>query len=72
MSGFTIPDRITFENFTTAWERGGFDRALLSSFVVATAVVVASVACSALAGYAFATMRFPFKNALFVDLGRRA
>jgi raffinose/stachyose/melibiose transport system permease protein len=68
VSGFTIPDRITLENFTTAWERGGFDQALLSSFVVATTVVVASVVCSALAGYAFATMRFPLKNTLFVIL----
>lgn len=68
ISGFTIPDRITFENFTTAWERGGFDRALFSSFVVASAVVIVSIVCSALAGYAFASMRFPLKNTLFLIL----
>lgn len=68
VSGFTIPSSISFENFATAWERGGFGQALLSSLIVATSVVVASVACSILSGYAFATLRFPFKNTLFVVL----
>ena len=68
VSGFTIPDSITFENFTTAWDRGGFGQALMSSAIVATSVVVASVAFSLSAGYAFATMRFPLKNTLFIIL----
>lgn len=68
VSGFTIPKKVSFENFSTAWERGGFGQALISSAIVASTVVVASVACSLLAGYAFAAMRFPFKNALFITL----
>jgi len=68
VSGFTIPKNITLENFSTAWERGGFGQALTSSAIVATTVVVASVFCSIMAGYAFAAMRFPFKNLLFVTL----
>ncbi len=68
VSGFTIPSSISLENFSTAWERGGFGQALLSSLIVAVAVVVASVICSALSGYAFASLRFPFKNTLFIVL----
>lgn len=68
ISGFTIPESITLENFFTAWERGGFSQALRSSAIITVTVVAASVAFSVLAGYAFATMRFPFKNTLFVVL----
>ena len=68
ISGFTIPESFTLENFSTAWTRGGFGPALISSAIIASTVVVASVTFSILAGYAFATMRFPFKNTLFVVL----
>lgn len=68
VSGLTIPKNISFENFTIAWEKGNFAQALYSSAVIATTIVAVSVACSILAGYAFATMRFPFKNILFIVL----
>ena len=68
VSGFTIPSSISFENFRLAWERGGFGSALMSSAIVATTVVVASVLLSVLAGYAFATMRFHGKSVLFIVL----
>lgn len=68
VSGFSIPKSISFDNFATAWERGGFGPALVSSAIVAVTVVVVSVAFSLMAGYAFASMRFPFKNTLFMVL----
>lgn len=68
VSGFTIPKSISFDNFVTAWERGGFGPALISSAIVAITVVVVSVMFSLMSGYAFATMRFPFKNTLFIVL----
>jgi len=68
ISGFTVPESITLENFFTAWERGAFGQALKSSAIIAVTVVAVSVALSVLAGYAFATMQFPFKNTLFVML----
>jgi raffinose/stachyose/melibiose transport system permease protein len=68
VSGFTIPKSISFENFATAWTRGEFGPALISSAIVATTVVVVSVVFSILSGYAFAAMRFPFKNTLFIIL----
>ena len=68
ISGFTIPERLSLENFGTAWERGGFGQALTSSAIVTISVVVVSVLFATLAGYAFALMRFPFKNTIFFIL----
>lgn len=65
VTGFTIPTEISFDNFSTAWERGGFGQALWSSFIVAFTVVTVSVFLSTLAAYAFSELRFPFKNATF-------
>lgn len=63
-SGFSLPKSPTFDNFVTAWTQGGFGQALISSAVVAFAVVVGAVLLSVLAGYAFATMRFWGKTLL--------
>lgn len=68
VSGASIPTSISFGNFVTAWQRGGFAQALTSSTIVATSVVIVSVVFSALAGYAFALMRFPFKRVIFLVL----
>ena len=65
VTGFTIPKEISFDNFSTAWERGGFGQALWSSFIVAFTVVTVSVLLSTMAAYAFSELRFPFKNATF-------
>jgi len=68
ISGFSIPSRLSLENFATAWERGGFGQALTSSAIVTTSVVTVTVLISTFAGYAFAMLRFPFKNAIFLIL----
>lgn len=48
----------------TPGSRADFAQAMISSAIVALGVVVGSVVLSALAGYAFATMRFPGKLVL--------
>lgn len=58
-TGFTLPDGLHLGNFVSAWERGGFDRALFSSLTVSVVVVVCAVVFSVLAGYALAIMRTP-------------
>lgn len=50
---------IGLSNFSTAWTRGHFGSALVSSAVVALTVVVITALVSCLAGYALATMRVP-------------
>ncbi|MBP2351594.1 raffinose/stachyose/melibiose transport system permease protein [Kribbella aluminosa] len=58
ITGFQIPTTLTFANFASAWTQGGFGQALFSSAIVAVGVVLGSLVCSILGGYAFATMRF--------------
>jgi raffinose/stachyose/melibiose transport system permease protein len=68
VTGFTIPTSPSFDAFQTAWTRGGFDQALVNSFVVAATVTVATVVLSVLSGYALGTMRFPGSTLVFVVL----
>lgn len=68
VTGFTIPTDPSFDSFVTAWTKGGFDRGLVNSLVVATSVTVLSVALSILSGYGLGTMRFPGAGAIFALL----
>jgi multiple sugar transport system permease protein len=61
-----IPDPITFDNFRRVWTVVDFDRYLFNSMVVAIAVTLGEVFTSALAAYAFARLRFPGRDALFL------
>lgn len=61
-----IPDPITFDNFREVWTVVDFDRYLFNSIVVAVAVTFGEVLTSALAAFAFARMRFPGRDALFL------
>jgi multiple sugar transport system permease protein len=61
-----IPDPITFDNFRRVWTVVDFDRYLFNSMVVAIAVTFGEVFTSALAAYAFARLRFPGRDALFL------
>jgi raffinose/stachyose/melibiose transport system permease protein len=65
VTGFSIPDHLSFKTFETAWSQGGFGRGLLNSFIVAATVSVVTAVLSTLSGYAFGAMRFRGSNALF-------
>jgi raffinose/stachyose/melibiose transport system permease protein len=65
VTGFSIPDRLSFDTFSRAWEAGGFDSGLTNSFIVAATVAVATAVLATPAGYAFGTMRFRGSSALF-------
>ncbi|MGI5442948.1 carbohydrate ABC transporter permease [Streptomyces shenzhenensis] len=55
-------------NYATAWESGHFASALLSSALVAIAVVTFTITLVSLAGYAFATMRVPAARIMLAAL----
>ena len=59
---------IYFGNYVEAWNRGAFDQALLSSLFVSTSVVLVTVLCSVLAGYALALMKVPFSRTILLFL----
>jgi ABC-type glycerol-3-phosphate transport system permease component len=52
-------------NFVEAWAVASFWRYLANSLLVAAGTVVGVVACSTLAGFAFAKYRFPGRSVLF-------
>jgi raffinose/stachyose/melibiose transport system permease protein len=63
--GFRIPSAIHLGNFVEAWNRGHFSSYMRSSVFVTVCVVALTVILATLAGFAFARMEFPGRNALF-------
>lgn len=61
-----VPDPFTLEHFREVWTVVPFDRYLFNSLFVAVGVTVGEVLTSALAAYAFARLRFPGRDAMFL------
>ena len=61
-----VPSPPRPRNYVEAWNALPFGRFYLNSLVFAGAVVIGQVATSALAAYAFARLRFPGRDRLFV------
>jgi sn-glycerol 3-phosphate transport system permease protein len=61
-----VPDSFTLDVLRDAWTDGRLGRYLLNSVVVATLVTIGQVVTSLMAAYAFAMLRFPGRNVLFV------
>jgi alpha-glucoside transport system permease protein len=65
-TAFLPPYELTFENYAYVMGRSGLGNAFLNSLLIAVPSTVIPVFVAAFAGYAFAWMRFPFRNALFL------
>ncbi|MGB3731936.1 carbohydrate ABC transporter permease [Microbacterium sp.] len=63
-----IPDPIHWDNFVRVWEAGPLAAGIMNSLIVSVSVTVVGTGFSALAAFAFAKMRLPFKNAIFLSL----
>jgi sn-glycerol 3-phosphate transport system permease protein len=61
-----VPESITLDVLRDAWTEGRLGRYLLNSTIVAIAVTVGQVVTSLMAAYAFAMLRFPGRDVLFV------
>ena len=61
-----VPESITLDVLRDAWTEGRLGRYLLNSTIVAVAVTVGQVVTSLMAAYAFAMLRFPGRDVLFV------
>jgi len=59
-----IPNRVTLENYRKVFEQPVW-RWLVNSLIVATTATAVSLLTGAMAGYAFARLHFPGRNALF-------
>ena len=63
-----IPRQLTFEGYTIAWTQldPALPRLFLNSFIIAGAVTILNLVLDSLGGYAFARLRFPGREFLFV------
>ena len=61
-----LPQHPAWTDFIKAWKDAHFSRYFLNSSVVATVSVVTNVLLGSMAGYAFARLRFPGRNLLFL------
>lgn len=61
-----IPRPFTLENFEEVWTAVDFSRYFFNSLFIAVCVTAGEVLTSALAAYAFARLRFPGRDAMFL------
>jgi multiple sugar transport system permease protein len=61
-----VPRPFEWDNYLKAMGAGNFGRYALNSLLLGLANLVTNVVLSALAGYAFARLRFPGRNVLFL------
>jgi multiple sugar transport system permease protein len=59
------PKTITFENFLTAWNRGGLNKYLPNSFIITIPSLVLTMFFSSLSAYALARFKFPGNRWIF-------
>ena len=60
-----VPDKLTFDAYRSIFFEKGFGTAVFNSLFVALATVLAGLGVNSLAGFAFAVLGFPGRNALF-------
>lgn len=63
---YLLPTRFEFSNYTRAWDAAPFARYYLNSIIMTGGIVVSQVLFSSLAAYAFARLRFPGRDLLFL------
>jgi multiple sugar transport system permease protein len=61
-----LPDHFMWSNFVETWNAMPFGRFFMNSLIVATSVTLGQLFTCSLAGYAFARLRFPGRNLLFL------
>jgi sn-glycerol 3-phosphate transport system permease protein len=60
-----FPHHLTFKTFAAAWDAAPFGRYYLNTFIIAFGCIAVQLVTSVLAAYAFARMRFKFRDTLF-------
>lgn len=60
------PEALSLDNYAYVMNRAGIGQAFINSLFIAVPSTVIPVIVAAFAGYTFAWMRFPFRNALFL------
>ncbi len=61
-----LPERPMWSNYAETWNAMPFGRFFLNSLIVATTVTLGQLCTCSLAGYAFARLRFPGRDLMFL------
>ncbi|CAM3722949.1 carbohydrate ABC transporter permease [Marinicrinis lubricantis] len=61
-----IPDVFQWSNYSEVLKLGNFSSHTMNSFIVAVLSVIGALISCSMVSFAFARLRFPFKNSLFV------
>ena len=61
-----IPENPRWSNYTEAWELAPFAKFYWNSFYITTLIVIGQLFTSSMAGFAFARLRFPSRDKLFL------
>lgn len=56
VAGLALPETFHWENFVLAWQEGGYDNLMRSSFIVALSAVPINAICAILAGFSLAVL----------------
>ena len=63
---FGLVKQPTFDNFVQAWSRSHLNEYFLNSVIATIGAVLLLMVVSSMAGFALATLRFPYRRFLFV------
>jgi multiple sugar transport system permease protein len=63
-----IPEPATLENYRTLWDKLPFSRLMLNSFEIAILTTIGQVLSCAMGAFAFAVIKFRFREPLFILL----
>jgi multiple sugar transport system permease protein len=61
-----LPENWTLENFERAWTAMNWPRMFFNSFFITVTATIGTLLLSSLAAFAFARLRFPLKNVIFL------
>lgn len=61
-----VPTHFYYKNYIEAWNSVPFARYIINSTIMSLGIVICQTLFSAMAGYAFAKIKFKFKDALFL------
>ncbi|GEC89673.1 MULTISPECIES: carbohydrate ABC transporter permease [Brevibacillus] len=61
-----LPNPAQWSNYTTVWEQANFSSYTINSLIVAILSVIGALLSSSMIAFAFARLRFPFRDTLFM------
>ena len=62
---YLFPKKLMFENYVQVWETNNFQKYTINSVIISFVIVTGVLCTSIPAAYAFAKIKFPFRDAIF-------